>query len=359
MRALATIRRIDKLEPIEGADAIMLAKIDGWQCVVKKDEFKEGDQCVYFEIDSLIPMMPEVEHLRARAFKRIGDKEGIRVKTIRLREQLSQGLALPIMESLRQQIGNCTGPNDFMVPQVGMDVTDMLGVSLYELPVPPELEGVTGNFPSHTPRTRQERCQNIGYKILTENADSRYEVSMKLNGTSFTGFNKDGKAGVCGRRWELDINDPENAKNDYVRMFVDSGLQKALEAYGRNISVQGELMGPAHALPNPEKFKFCKLFVFDIFDNDKYEYLGSEERHRVFAELMSLGINPELVFHVPVLHTNVTLAELGITSLPELLAFADGPSIVHHTREGLVFKSMDGKFTFKVISNRYLLKEEQ
>lgn len=361
MRALATIRVINKLVPIEGADAIMLAIIDGWQCVVKKDEFKEGDMCVYFEIDSIIPMIPEVEHLRERSFKRVPhlNVEGIRVKTIKLRGQLSQGLALPIMDHLREAIGNSGGVNDYHYPQVGMDVTDLLGVVKYEVLIPSELDGIaTGSFPSDIPRTAQDRCQNILWKIFTENVESRYEVSMKLDGTSFTGIARNGVASVCGRRWELEMEDPENKDNHLVRLFIDSGLRDAILKLNRNIAIQGELMGPAHAMPNREKLKICKLFVFDMYDIDKGEYLTPVERHAVMDEIWESGVNPDLIQHAPIMHMDVTLAELGITNIAELLLHADGPSIIHAIREGLVFKRMDGKFSFKVISNKYLLKEE-
>ena len=96
MRKLASIRKIKEILPIEGADLIVLVKIDDWQCVALKTEFSVGDLCVYFEIDSFIPIIPQVEHLRAKAYKKMGDKEGIRIKTIKLKGQISQGLALPV-----------------------------------------------------------------------------------------------------------------------------------------------------------------------------------------------------------------------------------------------------------------------
>lgn len=336
----------------------MLAIIDGWQCVVLKSEFKEGDQCVYFEIDSLIPMMPEVEHLRARAFKRLGDKEGIRIKTIKLRGQLSQGLALPIMQSLRDTIGNCTGPNDYMPPQDGMDVTDMLGVIKYELPIPDEMAGqVRGNFPGDIPKTYQQRCQNIVRKIFTDNADARYEVSMKMDGASFTGYTKDSIASVCGRNWDFDIDDPVNIDNKLVRLFVDSKLKDVMLSFDRNFAVQGEIMGPGFP-QNREQLKKVKLFVFDIFNIVTGKYLPPTERHAILEEMYARGLDRDMVQHVPVLHMNATLEELGITNINSLLAHADGPSIIHPIREGEVWKRMDGDFSFKVISNKFLLKQE-
>src|SRR5438309_10635527 len=96
-RKLATIRRISKIEPIEGADRIVKATIDGWELVTQKDNYRVGDLCVYFEIDSFLPVRPEFEFLRKGCFKstkNLGD--GFRIKTIKLRGQVSQGLSLPL-----------------------------------------------------------------------------------------------------------------------------------------------------------------------------------------------------------------------------------------------------------------------
>lgn len=346
MRKLATVRIIDDLFPIEGADAILLAKIDGWQCVVKKGEFKKGDPCVYFEIDSLIPMRPEIEHLRARAFKRMGDKEGIRIKTIKLRGELSQGIALPL--SMFPEIPEA---------HLNLDLDELLGVVKYEAPVPTQLAGqVKGNFPTVIPKTDQERCQNLVSRIFVDNEFSRYEVSMKLDGTSFTGYTYQGHVGVCGRNWELSI-DEDNQDNSLVRMFVDSGLQAVMPLFNRDFAIQGELMGPG-IQKNREGFATHKLFIFDIFDITTGKYVSPEDRQDIIEQMWILGVNKDMVQHVPIHQTNVTLKDLGITDVASLLAYSDGPSIVHPVREGYVYKRMDGNFSFKAISNKFLLKEE-
>src|SRR5271165_4747878 len=192
MRKLATIRTIDEVLPIEGADNIVLVKIDGWQCVALKTEFVQGDQCIYFEIDSFIPLIPQVEHLRARAYKKMGDKEGIRIKTIKLRGQISQGLALPLSSFpiLYDHIPIC-GWSPFHYTEAELaalykkgaeelaqrDFSELLGVVLYEPPIPTQLGGqVRGNFPSFIQKTDQERCQNMVAEIFTYNKDSRYEA---------------------------------------------------------------------------------------------------------------------------------------------------------------------------------------
>lgn len=86
-RKLASIQVITDLSPIEGADRIETAQILGWQCVVKRGEFKVGDSVVYFEVDSVLPERNEFEFLRERKF---------RIKTIKLKKQISQGLVMPL-----------------------------------------------------------------------------------------------------------------------------------------------------------------------------------------------------------------------------------------------------------------------
>ena len=353
MRKLATIRKIDNLLPIEGADLIVTAVIDGWTVVVKKNEFNVGDLCVYFEIDSFLPDgNPAWQHLVDKSSRIFENGKGHRLRTIKLRGQLSQGFVVPL-----SVLGK---PEDiFTIGEgcIGADVTEDLGVKKWEAAIPAELAGqVRGNFPGFIPKTDQERCQNLGVDIFVTNADSQYEVTMKMDGTSFTAYYRDGADGVCGRNWELQVND-DNASNALVRMFVDSGLQAALRELRLNYAVQGELMGPG-IQANREAFTAARLFIFDIYDIDGGCYLSPEDRHRVITELWNRGLNRDVVQHVPVMSMGVTLSELGIGTVGELLAFAEGPSFVHPIREGLVFKRVDGGFSFKAISNLFLLREK-
>ena len=95
-RRLVSVRKIDAIEDIPNADLIKAAVIGGWKVVVKAGEFQPGDLCVFFEIDSFLPADdPRYEFLLKNKTTWMG-KEGIRLRTIRLRRALSQGLALPI-----------------------------------------------------------------------------------------------------------------------------------------------------------------------------------------------------------------------------------------------------------------------
>ena len=148
-RKLASVRSISNLSPIEGADKIELATVDGWKVVVAKDVgHKVGDLIIYCEIDSFLPIKEEFEFLRKSSFKKMGDQEGFRLKTIRLRGQISQGLIMPI------SVLNPPDTNIYVEPFEGLDVTEMLGIVKYEPPIPAELAGkVKGLFPSFIPKT--------------------------------------------------------------------------------------------------------------------------------------------------------------------------------------------------------------
>jgi RNA ligase (TIGR02306 family) len=215
---------------------------------------------------------------------------------------------------------------------------------------------VKGNFPTFIPKTDQARCQNIAAEIFVNNADSEYEESMKMDGSSFSAYHYNELNGVCSRNWDLTV-DSTNDSNSLVRMYIDSGLRDALAKIGANYAVQGELMGPG-IQNNRESFTSNKLFIFDIYDIDSANYLPPHDRHAVLEKLYLNGLNPEMVKHVPVFSHSTTLAALGISNIKELLARAEGPSLVHPVSEGKVYKRKDGKFSFKAISNAYLLKEK-
>lgn len=361
-RKLATIRKIDNLLPIEGADLIMTAVIDGWNIVVKKDEFKVGDLCVYFEIDSFLPDGHSAwQHLVDKSSRMFEGKKGHKLKTIKLRGQISQGFVAPISKFFDDFVDSNEDEgqelSEFFF--IGNDLSNLLNVKKWEAVIPKELSGqVKGNFPSFIPKTDQERCQNIGNEIFVDNAGSFYEVSMKLDGTSFTAYKRDDVDGICGRNWELKVDDPENKHNSLVRMYIDSGLRDALRTIKMNLAIQGELMGPG-IQKNRENLNSHKLFIFDIYDIDNACYLPPDLRLHIVNELYHYGLNKSMADHVPIISHSANLYDtLGISDIAQLLKFAEGPSLVHLIREGLVFKRKDGKFSFKAISNLFLLKTE-
>lgn len=323
-RQLVTRRRIDALNPIPGADRIEVARVDGWEVVVKRGEFVVGDPAIYFEIDSLLPAHDErFAFLRRDA---VGDR--IRLRTIRLRGQVSQGLLLPML----------------LFPELhdGDDLATQLNVTLWEPPISADLAGsVTGPIPSFIRKTDQERVQNLP-TVIADSDGVMFEVTVKLDGTSMTIYHSAGMVGVCGRRFQF-THDNTNSLCSTARALA---LPEQLAQLGRNIAIQGELMGPK-IQGNQERLSTHQFFVFDVWDIDKQRLMSAHERAEIVA---GFGLQ-----YVPVLHANFQIPRTW--TVDDLLRFADGPSLAPTiAREGVVFKALDGAMSFKVISNAWLVE---
>jgi RNA ligase (TIGR02306 family) len=334
-RKLASIRKISDLSPIEGADKIELATIDGWKVVVAKDvNHKVGDLIVYCEVDSFLPIEPEFEFLRKTSYKKMSDgREGFRLKTIKLRGQISQGLILPI--SVFGDFG--------WTAYEGIDVTEKLGIVKYEPPIPAQLSGmVKGNFPSFLKKTDEERVQNLS-KEFESYRNEQFYVTEKLDGSSVTYYVKDEVFGVCSRN--LDLLEDEN--NSMWKFATETGLRDRMVKLGENIAIQGEIIGEG-IQGNPYQRIGQTVKIFNGFDIDKYDYLSLEE-------LLELVKTLE-VKTVPILDLDFTLPE----TIDELLLMAEGKSVLNlkAEREGLVIRSHDRKISFKSISNKFLLNEK-
>lgn len=333
-RKLASPVVIDDVQPIEGADLIEVATVKGWKLVIKKGEFKIGDHAVYCEIDSFLPVKEEFEFLRKSSFRRMGEQEGFRLKTMRMRGQISQGLLLPIhlLEGYTYQLGE--------------DVSARLGVIKYEPPMPAALGGIAkGLFPSFIPKTDEERIQNLSadYEKFKQHT---FYVTEKLDGSSVTYYLNEGSFGVCSRNLDLE----ESEENSFWKVAGKEDIAAKLAALGKNIAIQGELIGEG-VQGNPYGLRGQTVRFFNAFNIDEYRYFGLEE---FTALITSLGLQT-----VPILELNYTLP----ASLDELLTIADGASVLSPQgklveREGLVIRSTDRKISFKVISNKFLLNEK-
>lgn len=343
MRNLVSLRRVSDIRPIPDADAIETAVVDGWEVVVKKGEFNIGDPCLFFEIDSFVPN--EIAPFLTRPGKEPREYNGIkgeRLRTVRLRKQLSQGLLLPASILWER------------------DLSAALGVVKWEPPVAACLRGVArGNFPSYIRKTDQERIQNC-QKVI-QDKDTLYEVSLKLDGSSCTTYCYQGELGVCSRNINLKMTE-ENAENQFIAASTAHGFLELVRDYfddhGRSIAIQAELMGPG-IQKNREKFTDFRLFIFDIWDIDEQRYLTPGERIEL---LEKYGMSS---YHIPTYPGYQSFATLGVSDLKELLAFVDTNhpfSIdgfgVTSPIEGLVFKSVEGRTSFKAISNKFLERED-
>ena len=280
----------------------------------------------------------------------MGDQEGFRLKTIKLRGQISQGLILPM---------SIFGDFSWTAHE-GLDVSEKLGIVKYEPPIPAQLAGkVKGSFPSFLRKTDEERIQNLAAEYV-ELRKHTYYVTEKLDGSSATFYVRDGVFGVCSRNLELAEPEPfvpgmvmcddgierPKQENSFWKVAREMDLKEKLLSTGKNISIQGELIGEG-IQGNPYRIKGQTVKFYNAFDIDAFDYLGYEE-FVTFIE--NLGLKT-----VPVLDENFSLPE----SIDDLLLFAEGKSVFSDSqREGVVIRSLDRKISFKVISNKFLLKND-
>ena len=339
MRKLVSIRTITDIQPIPDADAIDVATVDdGWKVVVKKNEFNIGEKCVYFEIDSFVPTEIAPFLSKGKEPREYNGVKGEKLRTVKLRKQISQGLILPLSQF----------PQFEGIDQDEIDLAEMIGVQKWEAPLHASLQGkARGNFPSYIRKTDQERIQNIWRKVPR---DLEYEVSLKVDGSSMTTYlyqdPYDGELtparfGVCSRNLDL----TETDDNSYWKMAGQLDLETKLRNLGRNIAIQMELYGSG-INGNWENITNHQVAVFDIWDINTQSYLGSEERQSIAKEL---GLP-----HVPI----ITVRKFDFETMDEALEYAKGPSIHNKIREGLVWKSLDGTFSFKTINNDFLMKQK-
>lgn len=331
VRKLASIQKILKLTPIPNADLIETATVLGWEVVVKKGEFNVGDLVVYMEIDSLLPNKPEFEFLKSN---------GMRIRTIRLKGQISQGICFPLSIL----------PESFVIEE-GKDCTEELGVIKYEPPIPAHLAGIVkGKIPSFIPKTDETRVQVL-QELLDKYANTRCYVTEKIDGTSATFYVKDGVFGVCSRNLEL----LEDDTNTFWKIAREMDIENKLLSLHANVAIQGELYGE-NIQSNPINIKGQTIRFFNLFNIDRYRYYDFIE-----LEVILRRLNLPMV---PVIDSNYIL-ETNINSIVEKSKIKStlNPKI---WAEGIVIRpyfekydSQYGRISFKSINPEFLLKTNQ
>ena len=317
MRALATIARVEELKPIEGADRICAYRIRNWWVVDQVHKYSVGDLVTYYEIDSFIPINDEFEFLRKSSYKKLPDgSEGFRLRTVKLKGQVSQGLITPIPSSYSGSIVE------------DADLTEILGITKYEPPIPAHLSGdAKGAFPSFIPKTDEDRIQNIKPAEFDSWRDLNLYATEKIDGSSVTIYYNNGDFGVCSRNLEL----KRNEANSYWSEVINLDLEKKLQTLGRNLAVQGELFGNK-IQGNKYKKNNRHIKFFTIFDIDSQTRVPYNE----FVSICkTLGLDT-----VPLVMENFTI---GNTSTEKLLEISDNNSEVTPDvlREGIVVRDYD------------------
>jgi RNA ligase (TIGR02306 family) len=344
MRKMATIRKISKIAPIEGADKICTYSIEGWNVVDSIGKYKVGDLVVFCEIDSFIPnsIAPFLTASDRFPKEYLGVK-GECLRTKKLRGVISQGLLLPFSTVERHPD---LQKQDFYLncdPVDGCDVSELLGIVKYDPPLPAQLAGqAKGNFPSLVPKTDQERIQNI----KLEDYWGEYEVTEKLEGSSMTCYlDQEGNFEVCSRNLSL----KEDPNNSFWKAALAYGIREKMKEFNLlGYAIQGELVGEG-IQGNIYNLKGVDFYVYDIYDTKKAEYLPSKERITICT---MLGLK-----HVPIVDMNFVID--STTTKDQLLIASEDFSKLNpkQQREGCVYKNInEPNKSMKTISNRYLLK---
>lgn len=345
-RRLVTIQKILSVESIEGSDFIEKIKVLGWQLVAKKGEFKVDDLCVYFEIDSFLPICPEFEFLRKSNYKQMPDgNEGFFLKTAKFRGVISQGLALPI-----SIFDNLNATNN-----IGSDVADLIGVIKYEPPIPECLNGTAKAYLTSHLTTGEPRVQNL-QPFIDKYAGEEFYYTEKIDGNAVSFFIDDESVfNVSGRNIVFEYDE----KNPIWKYAVENNIESKLRNLSFNACLQGEIFGEG-IQKNKYKIKGHQVRFYNILNLETRKYL-SFSHFFTTAQQLSLEI-------VPVIENKFFLKN----NMDELVELSKGKSMLNKDvmREGIVLRPLEEKLdanfdlthsrvSFKVINPNFLLKYEE
>ena len=351
MRKLASIQRVWDIIPIEGADKIELVRVEGWQCVANKGQFQKGDLGVYFEIDSFLPIRPEFEFLRTSSYKKTDIMgEGFKLRTMKFRGQISQGLVLPL-----------TAFPELCSLGLGSDVTELLGVKKWEIEERATTGGtVIGSLPYDVPHTDETRVQSEP-DLIQAFAGLEYYISTKMDGSSHSLSLDENGFHVCGHNYEYK-DDGSSSFYEFVKSKdYENSMRHYVEAHDYDVSdlintltIQGEFCAPG-IQKNPLKLSRPEWYVFTIRVNGKR--LGLREMEEL-CEILNMPM-------VPIEEVGEDLPSKYPT-VEALLERADGEYPNGGKKEGIVIRTTEpvycelisGPLSMKVVSNKYLLKND-
>ena len=348
MRKLASIQKIKEVFPIPDADRLELVQVLGWKCVGGKGEFHVGDLVVYFEIDSFLPVCEDFEFLRKSSY-RSNDfmGEGFRLKTMKFRGEISQGLCLGI-----DKLSKLQG----MSLEEGMDVTEILGVREWEMPERAGSGGtMIGDRPGYIPKTDETRIQSAP-ELLNEFKGLPYYITTKMDGSSHSIGVRDGEISFTGHNFTY----KDDGKSAFVEHVKTAGIPEKMKAYAeehglRSLVLQGEWCGEG-IQKNRLRLKKPEWFVFTARADDKRTDLATLTEICRYVGCQMVPVEEE--------------GDDLLAKYPDeaaLLARAEGVGYNGTIREGIVIRpvtpvhsyTLSGPLSMKVINNKYLIKNDE
>jgi len=350
MRKLVTIQKVHSIRPIDGADAIEAVSVQGWHLVAKKGEFKNGDLCVFFEIDSVLPDLKTKKEL---AGEEVTDNDLVfefmrprkfKVKTIKLKGQISQGLAIP--PSTFPQLNGMRLVED-------MELTERLGVHKYDPEAESLINGTGTKFKEGIRKTDETRVQSMKKSLRKVEGLNGY-VAEKMEGSSTTFYLVDDVFGVCSRNVDVDANSEK--LDDRWKLALEYKVEQLMRDYDAkngigNFAIQAEMIGPGIQgnIYGLDKKEF-RIFTF---------FKEREQRYSTYDELIHLIKETGLPL-VPIIDDNFTITS-DVDALVELSI--GNSKIANRSREGIIIRTKEytesGEiFSCKAINPNYLLKQK-
>jgi RNA ligase (TIGR02306 family) len=359
------VATINEIKPIEGADAIELAVVGGWNCITKKGEHEVGDLIVVATTDAIIPVelsdaMGVTNYLR----------KGQRVRTVKLRGVYSECLIIPLkyipfMENYYE----------------GKDMMYAMDIWKYEPPVKqiqlasgkkiryqdnpnfhvyykfPNLKNVAGMFTEDdvVEITRKLHGTNARYGIVKKSKLSIFDRVKKLFGAKWVDYEfvvgshnvekgSDSQGFYDTNVW-YNIADTYNIKRklwDYVKVMSSIG-----EDVGAGITLYGEIYGAGIQKNYDYGLKDIQFAGFDVSIDGQYcEPIRSQ---MIFENILKLP-------YVEVLHLGFWTQEKQDKFV--FNNFIEGTKVPH---EGIVIKYHTGERNkvAKVINPDYLIYGEK
>lgn len=338
-RKLATIRKISDIKLIPNADSICGYLIDGWIVVDSIGKYEKDELVVFLEVDSFVPHELAPFLSKGKEPREFEGVKGERLRTVKLRGQLSQGLLLPYSILPKGSLGY-----EFGSGVEGEDITEVLGILKWERPMNAQLAGMArGNFPTLVPKTDQPRIQNLTREFADYQQDT-WSITEKLDGSSCTFYLDDEDVfHVCSRNLDLK-EDEANSFWKVARKFDIEGIMR--RNFLKGMAIQGEMIG--EGIQGNQYKVSLDFYVFDMYNVHTGQYLLPVQ---LKAACEKLGLK-----HVPILSEDISI---HASSIQSILDFAEGNSILNGSnREGVVFKSNSlHDRSFKCVSNSWLLKK--
>lgn len=360
-RKLASIKTISELHPIPERDRIELAIVDGWQVIVQKGEYQIGSKTIFVEIDSILPEKPEFEFLRSKKF---------RIKTMKMRGTLSQGICFPLSllpqdreYNLEDDVTEILGIKKFEADEDNI-VTESNKPQKFNHPIfkflfkfkvirnllLPKKENK--GFPDFITKTDETRIQNMPFVL--QNKNIKFVEREKVDGQSGTFFLRRMKKtwawqkqcfdfGVCSRNMRL----WNETSKSYWKVALKYNIKSVLkDLIGDNefVAIQGECID-TNVQGNKYKVSEADLYAFNlIYPSGKIPCLQGEEILKKYEIKWCPLVNAEYVLP---------------DTVNELLDHVTGKSKLYDTlREGSVFRCYEKNLSFKAVSPDFLIKND-